>query len=38
MKKIYEYFFKVNNGGTIPLSYIILFIAALMTALIVFKN
>lgn len=38
MKKIYDYFFKLNNGGTIPLAYIILFGAFLITALIVFKN
>jgi len=38
MGKIYEYFFKVKDGGTIPLAYIILFGALLITAMIVFKN
>lgn len=38
MNKIYNYLFKVKNGETIPVGYIILFGAALITALLYFKN
>ena len=36
--KLYEYLFKVKNGSTIPLAYIILFGVGLITTLMYFKN